>query len=59
MSSGSSSVSLKEAAIVAVTLLVTDNFLVPMFAGSDMMLILKFFAQAYIVLWVDNMVTGY
>ena len=47
--------SLTEAAVVAVALYVSDMILSPMFAFSDLGYILKFVAQAYIVLIADDM----
>ena len=46
---------ISEALIVAAALYISDMFLMPMFATSDIGYILKFVAQAYIVLFVDDM----
>lgn len=46
-----------ELALVGATLYLSDRFISPYFAGSEIMFMLKFMAQAAIVLWVDNAYT--
>lgn len=46
-----------EAIAVGATLFLSDMLLAPIFAQNDLFMLLKFLAQAYIVLWVDDMVT--
>jgi len=46
-----------EIAVVGVTLILTDQFLDPFFSTSELLRLGKFFLQAFIVLWVDDMFT--
>lgn len=46
-----------EAIAVGGALFLSDMFLAPLFAQSELFMLLKFLAQAYIVLWVDDVVT--
>ena len=43
-------------ALVGLTIMLTNSFLTPMFAGSELMSLLQYFLQAWIVLKVDEMV---
>ena len=53
-----SSNSFKEIALVGLTLILTDQFLDPFLAQSELFRLGKFFLQAWIVLWVDDMVSS-
>jgi len=48
--------SIIEIAVVGFTIMLTNGFLTPMFAGSEMMSLLQYFLQAFIVLKVDDAV---
>lgn len=48
--------SIGEIALVGLAIMLTNSFLTPMFAGSEMMSLLQYFLQAWIVLKVDDMV---
>lgn len=43
-------------ALVGLTIMLTNQFLTPFFAQSEMMSLLQYFLQAWIVLKVDDMV---
>jgi hypothetical protein len=47
--------SFSEIAVVGLTLILTDQFLDPFLAQSEILRLGKFFLQGAIVLWVDDM----
>ncbi len=48
--------SIMEIAAVGFGIMLTNQLLTPMFAGSEMMSLLQYFLQAWIVLKVDDLV---
>jgi len=48
--------SILEIAAVGLGIMLTNSFLTPMFAASELMSLLQYFIQAWIVLKVDDMV---